>query len=280
MYQAKRELYEINYNHLKDHLTCRMSAPELLKSKHEWNVEQRAKYVIKRPKQDLDRVRAGLSENQYTGDVIDEWWDNKLIRRQRFNVYRDKSDGMRYDSTRYELTTSAFVKEQGDIPDNIWKGKWKGMKGMYYDHESPSDYYAPPYQDGDWGIYKEDVSKLQDEYTEYLYKSKMSSITSLERYVDERKAVLETAIQNLQSNMNTLKIQFAIDRTGAFQNAEVLKTRCAEKVQEIQEKVRQVASSQRSVAATLVSNHEMPDVSIAQTGMSSLLRDMEFISRS
>jgi hypothetical protein len=174
-----------------------MPSPEVLKSKHDWNVAQRAKYVIKRPKQDIDRARINLEKKDclYTGDVIDEWWDNTHIRRHTFSVYQYASSGMRYDSTKYELITKVYVKEQGDIPDIIWNGKWKGMKGMYYDYQKPYDYYEPPYQDGDWGIYKEDVSKLQDEYTKHLFDSNMSKITELKRYVDTGTAVLDAAIQ-------------------------------------------------------------------------------------
>ena len=262
-------------NHLKDHLMCHMQSLEDLKHKHELNVANRAKYVIKRPKQRDGNARIKLDTGVYTGDVIEEWWDNKKIRTHTFIVQRYASGGTRYDATKYKLETETHVRDKGDIPDLIWNGTWEAQQGFYYDHETPYA-FEPPHQRGDWGIYREDVSKVQDEYTEQVFKSKMENITLLKRYVNERTTILETAVQNLLllSTM-ALRLRYSLDKTGAFESVEVLTKRYEEKVQEIQKVMSEVSASQRSVAATLQDNHEMP---VIAAGMGQLLARMRSLS--
>jgi hypothetical protein len=173
-----------------------MLSLEDLEQMHEQNIANRAKYKIKRP--DIGSARKEVIACRYacTGDQIEEFWDHRLFRTHYFSVYKFDPNRMgRNDSTKYELTTTIHGT-QGEIPDIIWKGQWKGMSGFYYYGESPPA-YKPPYQDGDWGIYKEN-SALEDEYTKYLLNSKLSKSN------DELGSVEKTDMSRLLRQMELL----------------------------------------------------------------------------
>ena len=188
-----------------------------IKTEHENNKRARSRYKIVIP------VRGGRrtlqhEQGTFTGDVVEEYWDGKLIRDHKFIVteYTVKPTQADYnyyaqnpypgseprDRVEYKPTFATNIYDMTNVPQEIINGQWTNPTN------GPTTSYTATQRRGAWGIYAEDYV---DAYTRQCIDP------IVQKYTDKVEA-MRAAIIQLQPNPRKIRYHGVIDNISEMQS--------------------------------------------------------------
>ncbi len=204
---------------------------------HDQNKRDRGRYKIVIPKMEVDEPRRTKnSQGPFTGDIVQEYWDGKLIREHKFTVavtteqptqatqnrYYSQGLGRPPDETVYTPKFETIIHDMNNVPQEIATGEWS--------NPDQDVAYIPTHQVGKkWGIYANDyidaftlemLDPLIKRYTEQeKFIKHQLTIMEMERATIElRTRAIQRAKRELESVTQTVSLKGGMDNTPEIEN--------------------------------------------------------------
>jgi hypothetical protein len=184
----------------------------------------------------VDKPRPGKrSQGPFTGDIVQEYWDDKLIREHKFTVavtkegpteaakinYERQGWGHPPDKTVYTPKFETILHDMTNVPPEITTGEWSNPD---------PDAYIPTHRvGGKWGIYAADymdaftleiLNPLIKRYTEQE-KSITLQLTTMEverATIDLRMRAIQNAKRELEAVTQTVSRKGGMDNLSKIVN--------------------------------------------------------------